>query len=134
MPWWYLAGSVLGLVLVKRWFETFGRHFLNLLFTAIIPLVFFTIRINCYFRKTEKAKFLIVIGVFYLRSWFLQSYGGRRFDFSIHQDIISKIPLEIVRSTGSQITIAYLVIFYEFVSKKHVGTHYFFIFLVGLRV
>jgi hypothetical protein len=40
---------------------------------------------------------------------FCNPYGGRSFDFPIHQDIIiSKIPLEIVaeNSTGSQITIA----------------------------
>jgi Na+/H+-dicarboxylate symporter len=57
-----LAGSVLGLVLVKRWrFETFGRHFLNLLFTAIIPLVFFYhIGINCYFRKKNRTRKVIL--------------------------------------------------------------------------
>jgi hypothetical protein len=62
-----LAGSVLGLVLVKRWrFETFGDIFKFVVYGHYSVSVF--TGINCYFRKKPKKLgklFLIVISFIY---------------------------------------------------------------------
>lgn len=136
-----LAGSVLGLVFGKEVevLKPLGDIFLNLLFTAIIPLVFFTISASiATLEKTEKLGklFLIVIGVFLftvLVSAILMVVGV--LIFPIHQDIIiSKIPLEIVaeNSTGSQITqLLTAGDFYELLSRKNMLALILFSFLVG---
>lgn len=136
-----LAGSVLGLVFGKEVevLKSLGDIFLNLLFTAIIPLVFFTISASiATLEKTEKLGklFLIVIGVFLftvLVSAILMVVGV--LIFPIHQDIIiSKIPLEIVaeNSTGSQITqLLTAGDFYELLSRKNMLALILFSFLVG---
>lgn len=136
-----LAGSVLGLVFGKEVevLKPLGDIFLNLLFTAIIPLVFFTISASiATLEKTEKLGklFLIVIGVFLftvLVSAILMVVGV--LIFPIHQDIIiSKIPLEIVAesSTGSQITqLLTAGDFYELLSRKNMLALILFSFLVG---
>lgn len=136
-----LAGSVLGLVFGKEVevLKPLGDIFLNLLFTAIIPLVFFTISASiATLEKTEKLGklFLIVIGVFLftvLVSAILMVAGV--LIFPIHQDIIiSKIPLEIVaeNSTGSQITqLLTAGDFYELLSRKNMLALILFSFLVG---
>lgn len=136
-----LAGSVLGLVFGKEVevLKPLGDIFLNLLFTAIIPLVFFTISASiATLEKTEKLGklFLIVIGVFLftvLVSAILMVAGV--LIFPIHQDIIiSKIPLEIVAesSTGSQITqLLTAGDFYELLSRKNMLALILFSFLVG---
>ena len=136
-----LAGSILGLVFGKEVevLKPLGDIFLNLLFTAIIPLVFFTISASiATLEKTEKLGklFLIVIGVFLLTvlvSAILMVVGV--LIFPIHQDIIiSKIPLEIVAesSTGSQITqLLTAGDFYELLSRKNMLALILFSFLVG---
>lgn len=136
-----LAGSILGLVFGKEVevLKPLGDIFLNLLFTAIIPLVFFTISASiATLEKTEKLGklFLIVIGVFLftvLVSAILMVVGV--LIFPIHQDIIiSKIPLEIVaeNSTGSQITqLLTAGDFYELLSRKNMLALILFSFLVG---
>lgn len=136
-----LAGSILGLVFGKEVevLKPLGDIFLNLLFTAIIPLVFFTISASiATLEKTEKLGklFLIVIGVFLftvLVSAILMVVGV--LIFPIHQDIIiSKIPLEIVAesSTGSQITqLLTAGDFYELLSRKNMLALILFSFLVG---
>ncbi len=136
-----LAGSILGLVFGKEVevLKPLGDIFLNLLFTAIIPLVFFTISASiATLEKTEKLGklFLIVIGVFLftvLVSAILMVAGV--LIFPIHQDIIiSKIPLEIVaeNSTGSQITqLLTAGDFYELLSRKNMLALILFSFLVG---
>jgi Na+/H+-dicarboxylate symporter len=136
-----LAGSVLGLVFGKEVevLKPLGDIFLNLLFTAIIPLVFFTISASiATLEKTEKLGklFLIVIGVFLftvLVSAILMVVGV--LIFPIHQDIIiSKIPLEVVAesSTGSQITqLLTAGDFYELLSRKNMLALILFSFLVG---
>ncbi|CAH0334680.1 C4-dicarboxylate transport protein [Flavobacterium sp. CECT 9288] len=136
-----LAGSILGLVFGKEVevLKPLGDIFLNLLFTAIIPLVFFTISASiATLEKTEKLGklFLIVIGVFLftvLVSAILMVVGV--LIFPIHQDIIiSKIPLEIVaeNSTGSQITqLLTTGDFYELLSRKNMLALILFSFLVG---
>lgn len=136
-----LAGSILGLVFGKEVevLKPLGDIFLNLLFTAIIPLVFFTISASiATLEKTEKLGklFLIVIGVFLftvLVSAILMVAGV--LIFPIHQDIIiSKIPIEIVAesSTGSQITqLLTAGDFYELLSRKNMLALILFSFLVG---
>ncbi|MGZ9674914.1 dicarboxylate/amino acid:cation symporter [Flavobacterium sp. GNP001] len=136
-----LAGSMLGLVFGKEVevLKPLGDIFLNLLFTAIIPLVFFTISASiATLEKTEKLGklFLIVIGVFLftvLVSAILMVVGV--LIFPIHQDIIiSKIPLEVVAesSTGSQITqLLTAGDFYELLSRKNMLALILFSFLVG---
>ncbi|WP_158728847.1 MULTISPECIES: dicarboxylate/amino acid:cation symporter [unclassified Flavobacterium] len=136
-----LAGSVLGLVFGKEVevLKPLGDIFLNLLFTAIIPLVFFTISASiATLEKTEKLGklFLIVIGVFLftvLVSAILMVVGV--LIFPIHQDIIiSQVPLEIVAesSTGSQISqLLTAGDFYELLSRKNMLALILFSFLVG---
>ncbi len=135
------AGSILGLVFGKEVevLKPLGDIFLNLLFTAIIPLVFFTISASiATLEKTEKLGklFLIVIGVFLftvLVSAILMVVGV--LIFPIHQDIIiSKIPLEVVAesSTGSEITqLLTAGDFYELLSRKNMLALILFSFLVG---
>lgn len=136
-----LAGSILGLVFGKEVevLKPLGDIFLNLLFTAIIPLVFFTISASiATLEKSEKLGklFLIVIGVFLftvLVSAILMVVGV--LIFPIHQDIIiSKIPLEVVAesSTGSEITqLLTAGDFYELLSRKNMLALILFSFLVG---
>jgi hypothetical protein len=81
-----------------------GDIFLNLLFTAIIPLIFFTASSIASLEKSEKLGklFVVVIGVFFkYRSYFGSIDDGWRAAFSIHQDIIiSTIPLESMKSAS----------------------------------
>lgn len=136
-----LAGSILGLVFGKgvEVIKPLGDIFLNLLFTAIIPLVFFTIASSiANLEKTEKLGklFVIVIGVFLstvLISAILMLVAVLL--FPIQQDIIlSKIPLESVQSanTGSQITqLLTAGDFYELLSRKSMLALIIFSFLIG---
>ncbi|MNX17955.1 C4-dicarboxylate transporter DctA [compost metagenome] len=123
-----LAGSVLGLVFGKgvEVIKPLGDIFLNLLFTAIIPLVFFTISSSiASLEKTEKLGklFGIVIGVFLgtvIVSAILMIVAVLL--FPVHQDIIiSKIPLETIQESGpgSQITQLFTANdFFELLSRK----------------
>jgi Na+/H+-dicarboxylate symporter len=92
-------------------------------FTAIIPLIFFTIASSiASLEKSEKLGklFVVVIGVFY-RSYFGSIDDGWR-AAPIHQDIIiSTIPLESMKSAspGSQITeLLTANDFYKLLSRK----------------
>ncbi|MFE3847359.1 dicarboxylate/amino acid:cation symporter [Flavobacterium sp. LB3P45] len=136
-----LAGSILGLVFGKEVevIKPLGDIFLNLLFTAIIPLIFFTIASSiASLEKSEKLGklFVIVIGVFLstvLISAILMIIGVLL--FPIHQDIIiSKIPLESIQSgnAGSQITqLLTAGDFYELLSRKSMLALIIFSFLIG---
>ena len=136
-----LAGSILGLVFGKgvEVIKPLGDIFLNLLFTAIIPLIFFTIASSiANLEKSEKLGklFIIVIGVFLstvLISAILMIVGVLL--FPIHQDIIiSKIPLESMQSgtAGSQITqLLTAGDFYELLSRKSMLALIIFSFLIG---
>lgn len=136
-----IAGSILGLVFGKgvEIIKPLGDIFLNLLFTAIIPLIFFTIASSiANLEKTEKLGklFAIVIGVFLstvLISAILMIIGVLL--FPIHQDIIiSKIPLESIQSgnAGSQITqLLTADDFYELLSRKSMLALIIFSFLIG---
>jgi Na+/H+-dicarboxylate symporter len=135
------AGSVLGLVFGEgvEVIKPLGDIFLNLLFTAIVPLIFFTIASSiASLEKSEKLGklFVVVIGVFLstvLVSAILMIVGVMI--FPIHQDIIiSKIPLESMQtgSAGSQITQLLTVgDFYELLSRKSMLALIIFSFLIG---
>jgi Na+/H+-dicarboxylate symporter len=136
-----LAGSILGLVFGKgvEVIKPLGDIFLNLLFTAIIPLVFFTIASSiANLEKTEKLGklFVIVIGVFLstvLISAILMLVAVLL--FPIQQDIIiSKLPLETIQesSAGSQITqLITAGDFFELLSRKNMLALIIFSFLIG---
>ncbi|MFV8369122.1 dicarboxylate/amino acid:cation symporter [Flavobacterium sp. LB2R40] len=136
-----LAGSILGLVFGKgvEVIKPLGDIFLNLLFTAIIPLIFFTIASSiANLEKTEKLGklFGIVMGVFLstvLISAILMIIGVLL--FPIHQDIISsKLPIEAVEvsSAGSQITqLLTANDFFELLSRKNMLALIIFSFLIG---
>ena len=135
-----LAGSILGLVFGKEVevIKPLGDIFLNLLFTAIIPLVFFTIASSiATLERTEKLGklFGIVIVVFLgtvLISAILMILGV--LFFPIQQDIIiSKIPLETIQGSnaGSQITqLLTANDFYELLSRKSMLALILFSFLL----
>ncbi|WP_338408495.1 dicarboxylate/amino acid:cation symporter [uncultured Flavobacterium sp.] len=136
-----VAGSMLGLVFGKgvEVIKPLGDIFLNLLFTAIIPLIFFTISSSiATLEKTEKLGklFTIVMGVFLgtvLISAILMVLGVLL--FPIHQDfIISKIPIENIQGSnaGSQITqLLTANDFYELLSRKSMLALILFSFLIG---
>lgn len=136
-----LTGSILGLVFGKgvEVIKPLGDIFLNLLFTAIIPLIFFTIASSvATLEKTEKLGklFTIVMGVFLgtvLLSAILMILGVMF--FPIHQDfVVSKIPLETIQAgnPGSQITQLLTVNdFYELLSRKSMLALILFSFLIG---
>ena len=136
-----LVGSILGLVFGKgvEVIKPLGDIFLNLLFTAIIPLVFFTIASSiANLEKSEKLGklFVIVIGVFLstvLISAILMLVAVLL--FPIQQDIIlSKIPLESVQSSNSGSQITQLLTagdFYELLSRKSMLALIIFSFLIG---
>lgn len=136
-----LAGSILGLVFGKgvEVIKPLGDIFLNLLFTAIIPLIFFTISSSvATLEKTEKLGklFTIVMGVFLgtvLISAILMILGV--LFFPIHQDfVVSKIPLETIQGSnaGSQITqLLTANDFYELLSRKSMLALILFSFLIG---
>ena len=136
-----LTGSILGLVFGKgvEVIKPLGDIFLNLLFTAIIPLIFFTIASSvATLEKTEKLGklFTIVMGVFLgtiLISAILMILGV--LFFPIHQDfVVSKIPLENIQAgnAGSQITqLLTANDFYELLSRKSMLALILFSFLIG---
>lgn len=136
-----LAGSILGLVFGKgvEVIKPLGDIFLNLLFTAIIPLIFFTISSSvATLEKTEKLGklFTIVMGVFLatvLISAILMILGV--LFFPIHQDfVVSQIPLETIQGSnaGSQITqLLTANDFYELLSRKSMLALILFSFLIG---
>ena len=136
-----LTGSILGLVFGKgvEVIKPLGDIFLNLLFTAIIPLIFFTIASSvATLEKTEKLGklFTIVMGVFLgtiLISAILMILGV--LFFPIHQDfVVSNIPLENIQAgnPGSQITqLLTANDFYELLSRKSMLALILFSFLIG---
>lgn len=135
------AGSILGLVFGKdvAIIKPLGDIFLNLLFTAIIPLIFFTIASSiASLEKSEKLGklFIVMIVVFLgtvLTAAILMIVGV--YIFPIHQDIIiSKMPLEniVTGDGGSQITqLLTANDFYELLSRKSMLALIIFSFLIG---
>jgi len=136
-----IVGSILGLVFGNgvEVIKPLGDIFLNLLFTAIIPLVFFTIASSiANLQKNENLGklFGIVMGVFLttvIISAIIMIMAVLL--FPIHQGFVqSKIPLETIQqsSTGSQITQLLTVNdFYEILSRKNMLALILFSFLIG---
>jgi Na+/H+-dicarboxylate symporter len=136
-----VAGSILGLVFGKgvEVIKPLGDIFLNLLFTAIIPLVFFTISSSiASLEKTEKlGKLFGIMLVVFLGTVIISAsvmIVGVLL-FPIQQDIIiSQIPLETIQgsSAGSQITqLLTANDFFELLSRKNMLALILFSFLIG---
>ncbi|OXA92939.1 dicarboxylate/amino acid:cation symporter [Flavobacterium hercynium] len=134
-------GSILGLVFGKgvEVIKPFGDIFLNLLFTAIIPLIFFTIASSiANLERTEKLGKLFIVMLAVFLSTLLISALVMIFAvyvFPIHQSIIiSKLPLETIESGSVGDQIAKLVTvndFFELLSRKSMLALIIFSFLIG---
>ncbi|MCC9071908.1 dicarboxylate/amino acid:cation symporter [Flavobacterium sp. F-65] len=136
-----VAGSILGLVFGKdiEIIKPIGDIFLNLLFTAIIPLIFFTITSSiANLEKTERLGrlFVVMIAVFLgtlLISAIVMIIAVSL--FPIHQNIIvSKIPLENIATGNVGDQIAQLLTtndFFELLSRKSMLALIIFSFLIG---
>jgi len=136
-----IAGSILGLMFGKgvEVLKPLGDIFLNMLFTAIIPLIFFTISTSiATLEKTEKLGklFSIMLAVFLgtvVVSAMVMILGVLL--FPIHQEIIlSKVPLETIQESnvGTQITQLLTVNdFSELLTRKSMLALILFSFLIG---
>lgn len=136
-----ILGSIFGLVFKEKVavVKPIGDIFLNLLFTAIIPLVFFTIASSiANLEKTERLGrlFVIMIAVFIgtlLISAIVMITAV--YFFPIHQNIIiSKVPLENIATGNIGDQIAQLLTtndFYELLSRKSMLALIIFSFLIG---
>ncbi|MFH6998359.1 dicarboxylate/amino acid:cation symporter [Flavobacterium sp. FlaQc-57] len=136
-----IAGSILGLIFGKKIevIKPIGDIFLNLLFTAIIPLIFFTISSSiANLEKTEKLGRLFVIMIVVFLGTLITSAIVMIiavYLFPIHQDIIlSKNPLEAITmgNTGDQIAgLLTTNDFFELLSRKSMLALIIFSFLMG---
>lgn len=136
-----IIGSILGLIFKDKVevIKPLGDIFLNLLFTAIIPLIFFTIASSvANLEQTEKLGklFMIMIAVFLstiLISAIVMIVAV--YLFPIHQSIIlSKVPLENIQSGSIGEQIAQLLTvndFFELLSRKSMLALIIFSFLIG---
>jgi Na+/H+-dicarboxylate symporter len=136
-----ILGSILGLIFGKdvEVIKPLGDIFLNLLFTAIIPLIFFTITSSvANLEQTEKlGKLFIIMLTVFLGTVLVSAIVmiTAVYIFPIHQSIvISKIPLESIESGSIGDQIAKLVTandFFELLSRKSMLALIIFSFLVG---
>lgn len=136
-----IAGSIFGLVFGEKVevIKPLGDIFLNLLFTAIIPLIFFTIGSSiANLEQTEKLGKLFVIMILVFLSTLLISAIVMIFAvylFPIQQDIaITKVPFEEIKSGSVGDQIAKLVTvndFSELLSRKSMLALIIFSFLIG---
>lgn len=136
-----IIGSFLGLVFGEKVLiiKPIGDIFLNLLFTAIIPLIFFTIGSSiANLEKTEKLGKLFVIMILVFLATILISgivMICAVYLFPIHQDIaITKVPFENIQSGSAGDQIAKLLTandFFELLSRKSMLALIIFSFLIG---
>ncbi|MXO03657.1 dicarboxylate/amino acid:cation symporter [Flavobacterium sp. HBTb2-11-1] len=136
-----IIGSIFGLVFGEDVLiiKPLGDIFLNLLFTAIIPLIFFTIGSSvANLERTEKLGKLFVIMVLVFLATILISaivMICAVYLFPIHEDIaIAKVPFEEVASGSAGDQIAKLITandFFELLSRKSMLALIIFSFLVG---
>ncbi|SHF88554.1 dicarboxylate/amino acid:cation symporter [Flavobacterium defluvii] len=136
-----IIGSIFGLVFGEDVLiiKPLGDIFLNLLFTAIIPLIFFTIGSSvANLERTEKLGKLFVIMVLVFLATILISaivMICAVYFFPIHEDIaIAKVPFEEVASGSAGDQIAKLLTandFFELLSRKSMLALIIFSFLVG---
>ena len=135
------VGSIFGLVFGKsvEIVKPLGDIFLNFLFTAIVPLVFFTISSSiANLKKTEKHEKLFAVVMLVFLATVIISASLMIIAvliFPIHQDFIAaKIAVEAVQvsSAGTQVTQLLTVNdFYEILSRKNMLALIIFSFLVG---
>jgi Na+/H+-dicarboxylate symporter len=136
-----IIGSIFGLVFGEKVLviKPIGDIFLNLLFTAIIPLIFFTIGSSiANLERTEKLGKLFVIMVLVFLATLLISaivMICAVYLFPIHQDIaITKVPFEEIESGSAGDQIAKLLTandFFELLSRKSMLALIIFSFLIG---
>lgn len=136
-----IIGSIFGLVFGEKVLiiKPLGDIFLNLLFTAIIPLIFFTIGSSiANLEKTERLGKLFVVMVLVFLSTLLISaivMICAVYLFPIHQDIaITKVPFENIQSGSAGDQIAKLLTandFFELLSRKSMLALIIFSFLIG---
>lgn len=136
-----IVGSVFGLVFGEKVLviKPLGDIFLNLLFTAIIPLIFFTIGSSiANLERTEKlGKLFIIMVLVFLATILISAIVMicAVYLFPIHQDIaITKVPFEEVQSGSAGDQIAKLLTandFFELLSRKSMLALIIFSFLIG---
>ncbi|UPZ17239.1 dicarboxylate/amino acid:cation symporter [Flavobacterium humidisoli] len=136
-----IIGSVFGLVFGEDVLiiKPLGDIFLNLLFTAIIPLIFFTIGSSvANLERTEKlGKLFVIMLLVFLATILISAIVMicAVYLFPIHEDIaIAKVPFEEVASGSAGDQIAKLLTandFFELLSRKSMLALIIFSFLVG---
>lgn len=136
-----IIGSIFGLVFGEDVLiiKPLGDIFLNLLFTAIIPLIFFTIGSSvANLERTEKlGKLFVIMLLVFLATILISAIVMicAVYLFPIHEDIaIAKVPLEEVASGSAGDQIAKLLTandFFELLSRKSMLALIIFSFLVG---
>ncbi|MCD9573464.1 dicarboxylate/amino acid:cation symporter [Flavobacterium soyae] len=136
-----IIGSIFGLVFGENVLiiKPLGDIFLNLLFTAIIPLIFFTIGSSvANLERTEKlGKLFVVMLLVFLATILISAIVMicAVYLFPIHEDIaIAKVPFEDVASGSAGDQIAKLLTandFFELLSRKSMLALIIFSFLVG---
>ena len=136
-----IIGSIFGLVFGEDVLiiKPLGDIFLNLLFTAIIPLIFFTIGSSvANLERTEKlGKLFVIMLLVFLATILISAIVMicAVYLFPIHEDIaIAKVPFEEVASGSAGDQIAKLLTandFFELLSRKSMLALIIFSFLVG---
>ncbi|MFD2942898.1 dicarboxylate/amino acid:cation symporter [Flavobacterium notoginsengisoli] len=136
-----IIGSIFGLVFGEDVLiiKPLGDIFLNLLFTAIIPLIFFTIGSSiANLERTEKlGKLFVIMLLVFLGTILISAIVMicAVYLFPIHEDIaIAKVPFEEVTSESAGDQIAKLLTandFFELLSRKSMLALIIFSFLVG---
>ncbi|MNK74339.1 C4-dicarboxylate transport protein [compost metagenome] len=136
-----IIGSIFGLVFGENVLiiKPLGDIFLNLLFTAIIPLIFFTIGSSvANLERTEKlGKLFVVMLLVFLATILISAIVMicAVYLFPIHEDIaIAKVPFDEVASGTAGDQIAKLLTandFFELLSRKSMLALIIFSFLVG---
>ena len=137
-----VVGSICGLLLGKQVevIKPLGDIFLNLLFTAVVPLIFFAIASSiANIEKSEKiGRLLITMVVVFLITMIISAFVmvAGVYLAPIHHDIaLSNAPIEAIENEGigSQITKLITVTeFYEILSRKNMLAFILFSFFMGI--
>ena len=137
-----LVGSVLGLVFGKQVevIKPLGDIFLNLLFTAVVPLIFFAIASAiANIEKSEKiGRLLITMAFVFLSTMVISAFVMilAIYLFPVHQNIEhSNAAIEAIQneSIGSQVTkLVTVTEFFELLSRKNMLAFILFSFLMGI--
>lgn len=137
-----VVGSILGLVFGKRVevIKPLGDIFLNLLFTAVVPLIFFAIASAiANIEKSEKiGRLLITMAFVFLSTMVISAFvmGLAIYLFPVHQNIEHlNLAIEAIQneSLGSQVTkLVTVTEFFELLSRKNMLAFILFSFLMGI--